>query len=509
MSPADPAEPYRAELLRRVVDEDVVRRIWSRDHRVWSDDPTEIVDRLGWLDAHERVHGEVPALRGFAARVAGDGLTRVVLCGMGGSSLAPEVLSRVLGRGQDGLDLVVLDTTHPDHIRATERSLDPDRTLFLISSKSGTTLETLCQLDYFWQRVPSGRQFAAITDPGTPLEATARERDFRETFAGDPDVGGRYSALSPFGVVPAALLGIDLEELLAGGSEMAAACGPDVEPAANPAAGLGVALAGAALAGRDKLTLVVPPALAAFGGWVEQLVAESTGKRERGILPVVGEDLGPPEVYGSDRLFVAYDEDPALDELVAAGHPVYRIGGWERGPRGLGAEFFRWELAVAIAGWGIGIHPFDQPNVQSAKDATSAVLDGGLVEDPGFDELEPLIDHMAPGGYLAIHAYLPPNDDLEHRLHAVRMRLRDRLRTATTVGFGPRFLHSTGQLHKGGPATGAFVQVDDDPVEDAPIPGREFTFGQLIKAQALGDLRALRAAGRRVARVRLSDLESA
>jgi hypothetical protein len=496
------------DLLDRARAEDVVRRIWDRDHTVWGDDPAEIADRLGWLDTHERTAGRSQALRSFAARASADGLTRAALCGMGGSSLAPEVLSELIGPAEDGLQLLVLDTTHPDDVLAATRSIDPERTLFLVSSKSGTTLETLCQLDAFWELAPGGHHFVAVTDPGTPLEATARERGFREVFSADPDVGGRYSALTLFGAVPAALLGVDLEALVAGAADMASACGPGADLADNPALELGLAMAAGARIGRDKLTLALPDAAGPFGVWVEQLVAESTGKRERGILPVDGEDLGPPEVYGGDRLFVAYEADPALAALADVGHPVFAIGGWPGGARGLGAEFFRWELATAIAGWALGINPFDQPNVQEAKDATAAILAEDLPEDPGFDELEPLIDRITPGDYLAIHAYLPRNDDLEHRLHAVRMRLRDRLRAATTVGFGPRFLHSTGQLHKGGPPSGVFVQVDDEPVEDRAIPGRPFTFGTLIKAQALGDLRALRSRGRRVARVRLSDLES-
>ena len=505
-------EPFTArveEALDRAAEQDVVRRIWDRDHTVWSEDPTEISDRLRWLSLHETMRPLVEPLRAFAARAAADGFTRAVLCGMGGSSLAPEVLSGILGPGEDALALSVLDTTHPDDVLAMERSLDLERTLFLVASKSGSTLETQCHLDYFWERTPSGRQFVAITDPGSALEATARDRDFREVFAGDAEVGGRYSALSAFGLVPGALLGVDLVALLDGGAAMAAECGPDVAVRENPAARLGVALGIAATMGRDKCTLVLPPELLPFGPWVEQLVAESTGKRERGILPVEGEDLGGPDVYGGDRLFVASAADPGLDALGTAGHPIVAVGGVGPDERSLGGEFFRWELAVAIAGWIMNINPFDQPNVQEAKDATRAILDVGDAEDPGFDRLEPLLDGVGPGDYLAIHAYLPRNDDLVHRLQAARMRLRDRLRAATTVGFGPRFLHSTGQLHKGGPPTGVFVQVDDDPAEDAAIPGRPFTFGELIRAQALGDLRALRSRGRRVARVHLSDLESA
>jgi transaldolase/glucose-6-phosphate isomerase len=495
------------ERLARMEAERIVPRIWERDHTVWAEDPREIRDRLGWLDVAEAMRDRVGALRSFASSARADGLTHVVLCGMGGSSLAPEVLAEAFGTAPGGLELVVLDTTHPDHLLAVERTVPPDGALFLISSKSGTTVETRSHLDYFWGRVPNGSRFAAITDPGTPLESLGRERAFREVFLNPPDIGGRYSALSLFGLVPAALLGVDLEVLLEGATSMAAACGPDVPARQNPAARLGAILGEAATSGRDKLTLVLPDSVAGLGAWIEQLVAESTGKDGRGILPVTGEEPGPPEVYGHDRLFVAAEAHPALEPLRSAGHPVISLD--EIGPKALGAEFFRWELAVAVAGAVLGIHPFDQPNVQQAKEATEEVLASGAPPDPGFDELEPLLDAMAPPDYLAIQAYLPRNDDIEHRLQTVRMRLRDRLGVATTVGFGPRFLHSTGQLHKGGPPTGVFVQVDDEPVEDAPIPGRPYTFGELIRAQALGDLRALRSLGRRVARVRLSDLESA
>jgi transaldolase/glucose-6-phosphate isomerase len=486
-----------------------IPRIWQKDFTVWRDDPTEIADRLGWLTVHERMRERVPELERFASDCAADGLTQAVLAGMGGSSLAPEVLRETFGVSPGMLDLVVLDTTHPDQILSVERGLPLDHTLFLIASKSGTTTETLCHLDYFWDKAPDGSRFVAITDPGTPLERLASERGFRRTFLNPADIGGRYSALSYFGLVPGALMGADLERLLDGATSMASACGPDVPPENNPGARIGATIGEAALIGRDKLTLVLEDPLRSFGFWVEQLVAESTGKDGLGIVPVEGEDLGEPGVYGSDRLFVGIgseDVETALAPVRDDGQPVIHLPVDEAVE--LGREFLLWEFATAVAGAVLGIHPFDQPNVQEAKDVTGKLLAQGDLPDPGMDDLGPLLEQVRAGDYLAIQAFLPRNRDSERRLHEVRMRLRDRLKVATTVGFGPRYLHSTGQLHKGGPNTGVFIQVLEPPAEDAPIPGRPYTFGTLIAAQALGDLQSLRARGRRVARVRLADLEA-
>jgi glucose-6-phosphate isomerase len=487
---------------------DTIRRIWNKDFTVWRDDPTEITDRLGWLTVHQSMKERVPELEELASHCAADGMTHAVLAGMGGSSLAPEVLRETFGVAPGGLDLTVLDTTHPDQILAVERSLPLDRTLFLIASKSGTTTETMSHFAYFWEKVPDGSRFVAITDPGTPLAKLATERGFRRSFLNPPDIGGRYSALSYFGLVPAALTGVHLGELLDRAHEMAKACGPEVPSVDNPGARLGATIGEAALAGQDKLTLVLDRRVWSFGYWVEQLIAESTGKDGKGIIPVEGEELGDPGVYGSDRLFVGIGAEgarKALEPLEDAGQSVTHLALDD--VLDLGGEFFRWEFATAVAGAVLGIHPFDQPNVQEAKDATKKLLSQGKVPDPGYDDLGALLGRVRPGDYLAIQAYLPRNKDSERRLHRARMRLRDKLRVATTVGFGPRFLHSTGQLHKGGPKTGVFVQVVEPPQEDVPIPGQPYSFGRLIAAQAVGDLQSLRGHGRRVARVRIADLE--
>jgi glucose-6-phosphate isomerase len=488
----------------------VLRRIWQKDFTVWRDDPTEISDRLGWLTVHEAMHEHGAELEAFASSCAADGLTHAVLAGMGGSSLAPEVLRETFGVSAGMLDLVVLDTTHPDQILAVERSLPLHRTLFVIASKSGTTTETLSHFAYFWEKVPDGSRFVAITDPGTALEKLASERGFRRTFLNPPDIGGRYSALSYFGLAPGALIGADVDALLHRAIEMAQACAADVPAKNNPGARVGVTIGEGALAGKDKLTLVLDDQIRGFGYWVEQLIAESTGKDGKGIVPVEGEDLGEPGVYGQDRLFVgigAERVEKGLAPLRETGHPVVHL--WLEEPIELGREFFRWEFATALAGAVLGINPFDQPNVQEAKDATKRLLAQGDLPDPGYDDLRPLLQEVRPGDYLAIQAYLPRNAETERRLHLARMRLRDRLKVATTLGFGPRFLHSTGQLHKGGPNTGVFLQIVELPNEDAPIPGEPYTFGKLIAAQALGDLQSLRAHGRRVARVRLADLDAA
>ncbi len=484
------------------------RRIWEKDHTVWRPDPTEISNRLGWLTEAADMRAHAGELRAFAEECAGDGLTTAVLAGMGGSSLAPEVFRETFGVAPGALDLIVMDTTNPDQILAVQESLDLPKTLFVIASKSGKTTETLSHLAYFWEQIPDGAHFVAVTDPGTSLGETGRERGFRRVFEADPNLGGRYSALSHFGVVNAALVGVDLEGLLEGAVAMASACGPTVPAEDNPGVALGATMGEAALAGMDKLTLVLPPAIASFGYWVEQLIAESTGKEGRGILPLEGEDLGPPAVYGDDRLFVVTGEaGDDIEAMAAAGHAIVRVPFDE--PIGLGAEMFRWEFATAVTGAVLGIQPFDQPDVESAKVATRRILASGEIPplDPG--QLDDLLAQAEPGNYLAIQAYVPRNAETMARLHAVRMRLRDRLRLATTVGFGPRFLHSTGQLHKGGPNTGLFVQVVEEPSHDVPIPGQPYTFGHLLAAQAAGDLMALRDRGRRVVRVSFEQLEGA
>jgi hypothetical protein len=481
------------ERLEQFDADDIVRRIWARDHAVWKPDPTEISDRLGWLDLPETMRKRVDELRSFAESTSE--FDRIVLLGMGGSSLAPEVLSLTFG----GRPLITLDTTHPESIQAVEESGDLDKTLFVVASKSGTTIETLSQFSYFYEAVGDGSPFIAITDSVSSLEALAREHGFRRVFQNPADIGGRYSALSYFGLVPGALIGVDIEALLESAATMAHACGIN-EATENPGAVLGVAMGEAARAGRDKLSLFTVDTISSFGTWLEQLVAESTGKEGKGIVPVEGEPPGAAAVYGEDRLFVAIGIDSPLTPSISV--PFGDV-------HDLGAEFFRWEFATAVAGNVLGVQPFDQPNVQEAKDATRTLLREGLPEHNDVGDLGDLLTQVKPGDYIAIQSYLPRTADIESRLQKVRLRLRDRFKTATTIGFGPRFLHSTGQLHKGGSDAGVFIQIVDEPTVDVPIPGREYTFRGLLDAQSGGDLLALRTHGRRVARVSLPELEEA
>jgi transaldolase/glucose-6-phosphate isomerase len=491
--------------LQRIDADKVVPRIWRKDHTVWKVDPTEITNRLGWLSVADMMHERVGELETFARQAADDGLETAVLLGMGGSSLAPEVFATTFGTAEGHLDLIVLDTTHPLTVRRVTDELDLRSTLFIVASKSGTTTETLSHFHHFWELVPDGSRFLAITDPGTPLESLGRANGFRAVFRNPEDIGGRYSALSYFGLVPASLIGAPLHELLGRAEEMMTASAGMVAAAQSPGATLGAVMGEYARAGRDKLTVVLPDETASFGNWVEQLIAESTGKEGVGIVPIVGEDLGAPEVYGDDRLFVGIGEHPGLEAVESLGHPVTRIV--YDGPEQIGGEFFRWEMATAVAGSILGINPFDQPNVQEAKDATNEILAAGSVEDPGLDDLGALLKEVGPGDYVAILAYLDRTGETEGRLQEVRMTIRDRYTVATTIGFGPRFLHSTGQLHKGGANNGVFIQiVDRDHELDAPIPGQDYSFGTLIDAQALGDLRSLRNRGRRVARVTIDQL---
>ena len=510
---------FDQSVARRLVElerADVPKRIWGRDPTVWKPDPhtPEISDRLGWLSVGEMMAPQVKSLTTFADEIRRE-FDRVVLCGMGGSSLAPEVLWRTFGRRTGYPALAVLDSTDPRAVTAALPGGDLERTLFLVSSKSGTTQETDCLYRYFWERAGGrGVQFVAITDPDTPLARLATERGFRRAFLNPKDIGGRYSALSYFGLVPAALIGIDVGQLLHRAHRMAEACAAWVPARQNPAAWLGAVLAEAALAGRNKATFVLSPGIGSFGLWVEQLIAESTGKEGKGLLPVAEEPLGPPEVYGRDRLFVVLTlageqgaddaTEPRLGALKAAGHPVVRLALEDR--YDLGQEFFRWEFATAVAGAILGINAFDQPNVAESKQNTKDVLAGKQPPAPPAPpatapELERFLAAVRPGDYLALMAYLPPTPQNDRRLEAVRARLRDRLKVATTLGYGPRFLHSTGQLHKGGLPVGHFLQITERPDRDVAIPGMPYTFGQLEAAQAEGDLRALRGRGRPAVRI--------
>lgn len=514
--------------LERWEGEGFGRRLWAKDHKVWSPEPVaELTDRLGWLKLPESMRTEAEELSRFALEIRAEGVKDAVVLGMGGSSLAPEVFARTFGTASGFPSLTVLDSTHPEAVRAAAELLDPARTLFLVSSKSGTTTETLSLFRFFWERASAslgsreqaGRRFAAITDPGSSLETLARDRGFRAVFNAPEDVGGRYSALTTFGLVPAALIGADIRELLARGRAMAEACtGP---ASANPGLQLGAALGELALAGRDKVTFFASPGIESFPDWIEQLVAESTGKIGRGIVPVVGERPAGPGEYGDDRFFVGLllgDDrtvEGRLAELEAAGHPVARFR--LASPAELGREMFRWEMATAAAGAVLGVNPFDQPDVQLAKElATRAMKErsSGAAAGPADEiraadagalgsALEHWLAGAGAGSYLGVHAYLPATAETTEALHRIQAALRKHTRLAATVGYGPRFLHSTGQLHKGGPDTGRFLQIVDEPGRDLPVPETDFTFGALIRAQADGDRKALEQRGRRVMRVNL------
>jgi transaldolase/glucose-6-phosphate isomerase len=486
--------------------EGVGRRVWERDVTVWAEPGTpEIENRLGWLRLPTSMAERVDDWVGFADTI--DDVDDVVLCGMGGSSLAPEVFDATL-RAEGRPRLAIADSTHPDAVAALTDRLDPGRTLFIVSSKSGGTLETLSLFRHFWawRSAAGGRAgdaFVAVTDPGSTLAALADERGFRRTFLAPPDVGGRFSALTDFGMVPAALVGVDVGRVLDGAAGMAAACGPGIGDLENPGLWLGAMLGEAALAGRDKATFVVPPELAGLGAWLEQLVAESTGKEGTGIVPVVDEPLRAPGAYGDDRIFVAYRmdgsvADPRLDALEAAGHPVVRIPVDQA--HAIGAEMFRAELATAAAGAVLGINPFDQPDVEAAKASARGLMDGDapapdLPPRLDADALTEVLGALGEGGYVAVQAYLPGEPPAE-----VVEALRSATTAPVTVGIGPRFLHSTGQLHKGGRPGCVALQLVDEPSRDLPIPETDLTFGRVIAAQAAGDAEVLRGRGRMVVR---------
>lgn len=521
--------PVQAAFEKRLGDwqaADFGRRLWARDYTLWAKEPAEITNRLGWLTLPEIMSTQTDDLAKFVAAARSDGFDSVLLLGMGGSSLAPEVFETTFGHKNGYADLYVLDSTHPEAVRAIEKSVELAHTLFLVSSKSGTTIEPNSYMKYFWARVNektgnAGRQFAAITDPGTVMAKEAQSRKFRRVFEAAPDAGGRYSALTHFGLVPAALIGVDVPRFLEVARGMAQACGASVAVASNPGLRLGAALGELALAGRDKVTFAASRSFALLPAWLEQLIAESTGKNGKGIVPVAGEPLGPPEIYGSDRVFVYLraaldadaDQDAKLKTLEAAGHPVIRIEAGET--LDLGQEFFRWEMAIAAAGAVLGIQPFDQPDVERAKvfarramtGEAQAVAGAEPVRASDRDTLKKAVgEWMAqakPGNYISVQAYLAPKAATTAALEAIQKTLRDTTRLATTLGYGPRFLHSTGQLHKGGPNSGLFVQFVDEPADSLPVPETDYSFGQLIKAQALGDFQALTERGRRVLRVNL------
>jgi transaldolase / glucose-6-phosphate isomerase len=511
-----------AERVARAAEEDVAQRVWRKDESLWGGGP-EISNRLGWLTVSDAMLEEADQLEEFARELAAEGYQDAVLLGMGGSSLAPEVLRQSFGKSKGALELHVLDTTDPSAIVHVEERLDLARTLFIVSTKSGGTIETLSLARYFEARIAekvdedeTGRHFIAITDPGSSLVDLAERHGWRRVFLADPDIGGRYSALSHFGMVPAALAGIDLKAILERGQVAEQRCQNYEQGEANAGLWLGCLIGELALKKRDKLTFVVDEPIASFGLWAEQLVAESTGKHGRGILPVAGEPLGAPESYSNDRVFLYLrnegapdpDRDAAIEALGAAGHPTVTVG--VEGQIDLGSLFFFAEFATAVAGWVLGINPFDQPNVQEAKDNTGKVLeryaqDGRLpeAEDASDEALASLLGLVEPGRYFAVMGYLEHSDEFDGALAELRVAVRDAKRAATTFGYGPRFLHSTGQFHKGGPKDGVFLQLVHDGDEDAEVPEAGYSFTTLKNAQAIGDLETLRAHGLPAERVRL------
>jgi len=544
------AEEAIAHAASQLQSENALARLRNRDTSLWPGDESEraaMADRMGWLDEPQRQRGAVGEVHSYSSWVRDQGFTHAVLVGMGGSSLCPAVLRQTFGVRPGFPDLIVLDSTDPDQIQSVVDRVDPARTLLLVASKSGGTTETLCHCSFFyglWQAAiaeRAGDHCVAITDPGTGLEKLARDLNFHQIWSANPAIGGRYSALSDFGMVPAATMGIDVDQLLAGAVSMSEACFPQ-DPSAidrSPGTQLGAALAGAAAVGRDKVTIVGDPALSELPIWIEQLLAESTGKLGKGLVPVVGEPLGESPEYGDDRLFVyleveGSESDPTIDNwlnaLAADGHPVVRIP--TAHVLDLGAEFYRWEVSTALAGALIGIDPFDQPNVQESKDNTAKLLQGwekdGRLPEPGIDLIDGAVRVAgAPGAtsleqaltgwleglrapwYLGVMAYLPmrvehPED--EALIGRLRLGLLRATGCATTFGYGPRFLHSTGQLHKGGPETAAFLQITGVHRTDLAIPDRPYSFGVLQQAQALGDYQALTSRGRRVLRVRCEDV---
>lgn len=489
-------------------DDGLPTRLWHGDSTLWSLEPLpELSDRLGWIDLPLQSLNEVPEWQAFAAEVHID---HVVLLGMGGSSLAPEVMHAIFGPVTGRPRLIVLDSTHPDAVTGVRDRIDPARTLFVVSSKSGSTIETMSFFHFFWDLVKQshddpGQHFVAITDPGSSLAMLASERGFRRTFETPSDVGGRYSALSAFGMVPAALTGVDVSALLAGVGDMGPPLAINTTTHQHPAIALGALIGESAVAGRDKLTLLSTPGLEPLVAWIEQLVAESTGKDGRGLLPVATpiEDVGPDI---GDRVFVsielAGEPAPDLSGLESKGNPVARIAVPDR--LALGREFYRWEVAVAVAAIVIGVHPFDQPDVQLAKDlARKAMTAGGEIDAPApvapasaTPEIDRWLEGISPGEYISVHAYIAPSVATSAALHAVSHALAVRTGLPVTVDYGPRFLHSTGQLHKGGPASGRFLQIIDASARVAggaplTVPGVGYTFDQLLAAQAAGDSAAL------------------
>jgi transaldolase/glucose-6-phosphate isomerase len=507
-------QPPVADRVGRALSEKVAQRVWRRDPSLWGGPGVpEIEDRLGWLTVADQMLEVAPQLQAFAEECRADGFTDAVLLGMGGSSLGPEVIRRSFGEVPGGLRLQVLDSTHPDTVLGVQESVDIEKTIFIVSSKSGGTIETLSHYHHF-KALAEPNQFVIVTDPGSPLEELARQDGLRRCFLNPPDIGGRYSVLSYFGLVPAVLMGVNIEALLHGCQVAEQNCAHYDSSESNSGLWLGAAVGELARSGRDKLTFLVSPPIESFGLWVEQLIAESTGKHGRGILPVADEPLGDPAAYGDDRVFVYLrnDDEPedrldeAIAELAQAGNPTLTLS--THGAADLGRIFFLAEFAVAVAGWVLEINPFDQPNVQEAKDNTKRVLDSGAVppvEIASDEALRTLLGDAQPPHYVAVMGYVPFSAGFDTAVAELRATIRAATGAATTFGYGPRFLHSTGQLHKGGPKTGRFLQLVSTPRQDAEIPGAGYSFGTLIAAQAAGDLETLREHGLPAERVELGD----
>lgn len=532
-SVADQAGPILATVKAAVATleaRSAARRMWEVDPTLWTDDPAgqaEIKIRLGWLKLPETSRAAIPEINAFAETVRAEGIQNILLIGMGGSSLGPEVFSLVFG----AKNFAILDSTDPGQVAATAVRFTPETTLYIVASKSGGTAEVMAGFDYFWSLseqkfgAKAGSRFIAVTDPGTSLENLAKSRAFRKVFNADPMVGGRYSALTHFGLVPAALMGINLEKFLASAEKMMKQCAADVPAARNPGLVLGAAMGGCTLAGRDKLTVLADQQLASVGSWLEQLIAESSGKLGKGIVVVDGEPRyeAASAAYSPDRLFAYLRFDGGLDtfvaELRAAGHPVLTFELSD--PHDLGGEIYRWEVATAMACALLEVNPFDQPDVQIAKDiakgkiaefrANGKLSAGTFVSSEAADFDATLTDFLSatkPGDYVAINAYLPRNPQLDAMLQSLRAAVTKKTGLPTTLGFGPRFLHSTGQLHKGGADNGVFLQITSDPLADFDIPGQGLTFGTLERGQALGDYEALATRGRRILRIHLPKPEA-
>ncbi len=517
-------EQYQSEIneiFSDFINNNIIKRIWLKDHTVWKPESDEIINRLGWLDITEFIQKQVSGLESFSNDVRNSGYNHVVLLGMGGSSLGVKTLNQTFGNTADYPELLVLDSTIPDCIQGITNQIDLSKTLFIVSSKSGTTIETLSLFQYFFNLVVSnmgknkaGEHFVAITDPETALSRIALRENFLHTFLNPTDIGGRYSVLSYFGLVPAVLNGINIRALLDASSTMQEMCSPDISVQKNPGAWLGIIIGTLALNGRDKLTIITSPGISSLGLWIEQLVAESTGKEGKGIIPVIGELFVEPKYYDNDRIFIYLrlngddnlKTDDQINSIKFSGQPAIVLELQDR--YDIAAEFYRWEFAVAVTGSILGVNPFEQPGVSSAKITTQEILDNYTLSGnlPVIDidtSLTDLINNANPGDYLAILAYMNQSSETDRVFSEFREYITKKYNLATTLSYGPRYLHSTGQLHKSGPDKGIFLFITSDRDSDIPVPDMPYTFGTLADAQALGDIKVLHSQDRRIARLRL------